>query len=149
MDATMRFAAQTGRIPTIEYCMLAGVNDSPGQARLLADLVGAARVHVNLIPYNPIGAGVSGAVYRRPSAERLLEFLSVLRERRVVAHFRDTRGDDVDAACGQLRERSARSAPAVAEVPPAESALSLVALGAGPPAAAGSGGGSGGGTRRC
>jgi 23S rRNA (adenine2503-C2)-methyltransferase len=148
MDATMRFAAQTGRIPTIEYCMLAGVNDSPGQARLLADLVGAARVHVNLIPYNPIGAGVSGAVYRRPSAERLLEFLSVLRERRVVAHFRDTRGDDVDAACGQLRERSARSAPAMAEVPPAESA-SLVALGAGSPAAAGSGGGSGGGTRRC
>jgi len=111
MDATRRFASRTGRIPTIEYCMLAGVNDSLEQAELLADLIHGSRVHVNLIPYNPIGAGVSGTVYRRPSAERLREFLAALRERRVVAHFRDTRGDDVDAACGQLRETAARAEP--------------------------------------
>ena len=78
---------------------------------------------MNLIPYNPIGAGVSGTVYRRPSPERLREFLAILRERRVVAHFRDTRGDDVDAACGQLRETTARAELKPALVPPGVTAL--------------------------
>jgi 23S rRNA (adenine2503-C2)-methyltransferase len=59
---------------------------------------------VNLIPYNAIGEGVSGVVYARPSRERMVSFLSALRDRGAVAHFRDTRGDDVSAACGQLRE---------------------------------------------
>jgi 23S rRNA (adenine2503-C2)-methyltransferase len=104
MDATSRFLDRTGRIPTIEYCMLDGVNDSDAQASLLADLVGAQRMHVNLIPYNAIGQGVTGVTYRRPPQERMLSFLNILRERRVVAHFRTTRGDDVNAACGQLRE---------------------------------------------
>ena len=62
------------------------------------------RAHVNLIPYNPIGAGISSVSYTRPSAERMGRFLSILRSNRVVAHFRDTRGDDVNAACGQLRQ---------------------------------------------
>jgi 23S rRNA (adenine2503-C2)-methyltransferase len=91
--------------------MLADVNDSDGQAHLLVELVaGNPRVHVNLIPYNPIGAGVSGTVYRRPSAERVRAFLGALREGGVVAHVRDTRGGDVDAACGQLRETAAPAA---------------------------------------
>jgi 23S rRNA (adenine2503-C2)-methyltransferase len=104
MDATRRFYDRTGRIPTIEYCMLDGVNDSDAQAAMLADLVGDLRAHVNLIPYNTIGQGVSGVVYRRPPQERMHSFLNVLRDRRIVAHFRTTRGDDVNAACGQLRE---------------------------------------------
>jgi 23S rRNA (adenine2503-C2)-methyltransferase len=105
IEATKRFGLRTGRVPTIEYCLLADVNDAPEQARLLADLIaGEPRMHVNLIPYNPTGAGVSGTVYRRPPRERLDAFLGVLRDRGVVAHFRDTRGDDVDAACGQLRQ---------------------------------------------
>jgi 23S rRNA (adenine2503-C2)-methyltransferase len=104
MDATRRFYERTQRIPTIEYCMLDGVNDSDAQATLLADLVGDLRAHVNLIPYNAIGQGVSGIEYRRPPRERMLSFLNILRDRRVVAHFRTTRGDDVNAACGQLRE---------------------------------------------
>ena len=104
VDATKRFATRTGRIPTVEYCMLAGVNDSDEQAHGLADWFGGApRVHVNLIPYNPIGAGVSGTVYRRPAPQRVQSFLGVLRERGVVSHVRETRGDDTDAACGQLR----------------------------------------------
>jgi 23S rRNA (adenine2503-C2)-methyltransferase len=104
IDATRRFAARTGRVPTIEYCMLSAVNDLDGQAHLLADLLAGLRAHVNLIPYNPIGPGVSGTVYERPSPERLTAFMDILRSRGVVAHFRDTRGDDVNAACGQLRE---------------------------------------------
>jgi 23S rRNA (adenine2503-C2)-methyltransferase len=108
MAATRRFAAATGRIPTIEYCLLEGVNDSDEHARMLADLVANDRFHVNLIPYNPIGVGVSGVAYRRPSAERVTSFLDLLRARGVVTHARLTRGDDVDAACGQLRETAAR-----------------------------------------
>ena len=108
MAATARFARRTGRVPTIEYCLLAGVNDSEEQARLLADVIGQERFHVNLIPYNPTGAGVSGAVYVRPAAGRVRAFLDILRGRGVVAHVRATRGDDVDAACGQLRQTAAR-----------------------------------------
>jgi 23S rRNA (adenine2503-C2)-methyltransferase len=104
MNAGRRFEAATNRIPTIEYCMLADVNDSDEQAHLLAELMHGFRAHVNLIPYNPIGAGVTGIHYQRPTRERLLAFLDILRSKKVVAHFRDTRGDDVHAACGQLRE---------------------------------------------
>jgi 23S rRNA (adenine2503-C2)-methyltransferase len=103
MAAARRFEARTRRIPTIEYCMLAGVNDSDEQAHLLARLMRDFRAHVNLIPYNAIGAGLSGISYSRPSRDRLMSFLNILRESKVIAHFRDTRGDDVNAACGQLR----------------------------------------------
>jgi 23S rRNA (adenine2503-C2)-methyltransferase len=104
MAATRRFLERTERVPTIEYCMLAGVNDSDEQAEMLADLMDGFRAHVNLIPYNAIGAGVSGVVYARPSDDRITRFLDILRARGVVAHVRVTRGDDVSAACGQLRE---------------------------------------------
>ena len=102
--ATQRFAARSGRIPTIEYCMLADVNDSDDQAIALAELLRGFRAHVNLIPYNTIGAGISGTFYHRPSSGRIASFLSVLRSRGTVAHVRDVRGDDVNAACGQLRQ---------------------------------------------
>jgi 23S rRNA (adenine2503-C2)-methyltransferase len=102
--AAKRFQTRTGRIVTIEYCLLDGVNDSPSHARALADLLAGFRAHVNLIPYNPIGPGVSGAAYGRPSRERVMQFLNMVRDRGAVAHVRATRGDDVNAACGQLRE---------------------------------------------
>jgi 23S rRNA (adenine2503-C2)-methyltransferase len=102
VDATRRFGDRTGRVPTIEYCLLSGVNDSDAQADLLAALLGGARVHVNVIPYNEIGPGVSGTVYRRPAPARVDRFVGVLRDAGVVTHVRDTRGDDVSAACGQL-----------------------------------------------
>ena len=110
MRATLRFQRLTGRPPTVEYTLLAGVNDSDDHAEMLADLLEGHRVHVNLIPYNPIGPGVSGAVYARPSPLRLGNFLDILRAHGVVAHPRATRGDDVDAACGQLRETEAAAA---------------------------------------
>jgi 23S rRNA (adenine2503-C2)-methyltransferase len=104
MAAAGRFHAATGRTPTIEYCLLAGVNDHDRQADLLADLVSTHGGRVNLIPYNPIGSGVSGTVYRKPTSEAVARFLTILRDRGVDAHVRRTRGDDVNAACGQLRE---------------------------------------------
>jgi 23S rRNA (adenine2503-C2)-methyltransferase len=103
--AARRYDARTGRVVNIEYCMLGGVNDADEQAHLLADLLDGFRAHVNLIPYNPIGVGVSGATYIRPGEARVAAFLNILRERGVVAHVRVTRGDDVSAACGQLRQR--------------------------------------------
>lgn len=105
MSAARRFSDTTGRIVTIEYTLLAGVNDSDAQAHELVRVMDGFRAHVNLIPYNPIGLGISGVSYQKPSAERMDRFLSLLTESNVVAHFRKTRGDDVDAACGQLRQR--------------------------------------------
>jgi len=103
MAAARRFAGKTGRVPTIEYCLLAGVNDSDEQARLLAECMAGFRAHVNLIPYNPIGLGLSGTAYRRPEMDRINRFVAALRAAGVVTHVRDTRGDDISAACGQLR----------------------------------------------
>lgn len=102
MAAAKRYYDRIGREVNIEYCMLAGVNDSLEQAHLLADLMQGFRAHVNLIPYNSIGTGISGMSYSRPSQERVLAFLNVLRDAKVCAHTRTTRGDDVSAACGQL-----------------------------------------------
>lgn len=103
LDAAKRFFERTGRIVNIEYCLLDQVNDHPWQASLLADLIDGFKVHVNLIPYNAIGMGLSGIEYRRPEADRIKQFMDTLLERRVVTHIRRTRGEDVDAACGQLR----------------------------------------------
>jgi len=112
LDAVRRFQARTGRIPTIEYTLLAGVNDSDEQARLLATVLEGMRVHVNVIPYNPTGLGVGGRVYQRPTEHRTGSFVAILRSEGVAAHIRRPRGDDVNAACGQLRRQAAASAGA-------------------------------------
>jgi 23S rRNA (adenine2503-C2)-methyltransferase len=102
--AAKRYYERSGREVNVEYCLLGGVNDSDGHARMLAELLRGFRAHVNLIPYNPIGSpGLSGRVYLRPAEKRMLSFLALLREAGVVSHIRVTRGDDVSAACGQLR----------------------------------------------
>lgn len=107
LAAADRFQASRGRPVTIQYCLLAGVNDSPEQAHQLADVVGSRRMHVNLLRYNPTGLSLKGVEYL-PASERTAEsFVEILRARGVVAHFRRSRGKDIDAACGQLRRRSA------------------------------------------
>jgi 23S rRNA (adenine2503-C2)-methyltransferase len=79
LAAAREYQAKTGRIVTIEYCLLAGVNDSDAQAELLAARLDGFRAHVNVIPYNATGPGLSGAVYMRPSASRVARFLAILR----------------------------------------------------------------------
>ncbi len=108
MEAAKDFQEKTDTIVNIEYCMLSGVNDSDEQAHLLAHLMEGFRAHVNLIPYNAIGPGVSGMIYMKPSQERLDRFIAILGQHNVVAHFRKTRGDDVNAACGQLATMNAK-----------------------------------------
>lgn len=107
LAAADRYQAATQRISTIQYCLLAGVNDSPEHARSLAALMAGRRMHVNLLRYNPTGAGLSGTVYEPPAPETIEAFLQVLRDGGVVAHYRRPRGDGIDAACGQLRGRHA------------------------------------------
>jgi 23S rRNA (adenine2503-C2)-methyltransferase len=78
VDAARRYQARTRRVVTIEWCLLAGVNDSDDQAEKLAALLQGFRAHVNLIPFNPIGPGLSGTVYIRPGQERVERFMSIL-----------------------------------------------------------------------
>jgi 23S rRNA (adenine2503-C2)-methyltransferase len=87
---------------TLEYCMLEGVNDTPAHAKELLALLAAqspkAWCKVNLIPFNPFPA--SGL--RRSHASTVQAFAKVLSEAGIVTTIRKTRGDDIDAACGQL-----------------------------------------------
>ena len=88
---------------TFEYCMLDGVNDTPEHARQLVELVrthssGGVWGKFNLIPFNPFPA--SGLT--RSTAPRVTEFAKILSAAGIVTTVRKTRGDDIDAACGQL-----------------------------------------------
>ncbi len=85
---------------TMEYCMLAGVNDSPEQAVQLAALVKNVKLPVkfNLIPFNPFPQ--SGLLCSAPKT--VAEFAKILQDAGIVTTVRKTRGDDIDAACGQL-----------------------------------------------
>ena len=93
---------------TFEYILIADVNDSDEQARLLSRHARRLSAKVNLIPYN----NVSGLTWARPSEKRQEKFLSILRAQGNPATLRREKGHDIDAACGQLRlqtEREARS----------------------------------------
>jgi 23S rRNA (adenine2503-C2)-methyltransferase len=92
---------QNGRSVTFEYVMLAGVNDAPAQARALARLLHGHPAKVNLIPFNPF----PGTRYTRSPAPAIQRFRDELIQRGVLATIRRTRGDDIDAACGQLAGR--------------------------------------------
>jgi 23S rRNA (adenine2503-C2)-methyltransferase len=93
--------SRCGRSVTFEYVMLEGVNDSAPQARALARLLQGHPAKVNLIPFNPF----PGTRYRRSSAPVIQRFRDELLQRGVLATIRRTRGDDIDAACGQLAGR--------------------------------------------
>ena len=83
---------------TVEYVLLAGVNDSPAQARALAELLKALPSKVNLIPFNPF----PDSGFAKPSAASVAAFRDILVQAGFVTTVRKTRGDDIDAACGQL-----------------------------------------------
>src|ERR1700730_7692718 len=89
---------QNGRSVTFEYVMLDGVNDKPEHARQLARLLRGRPAKLNLIPFNVF----PGTRYRRSPAATILRFRDILNENGVIATIRRTRGDDIDAACGQL-----------------------------------------------
>jgi 23S rRNA (adenine2503-C2)-methyltransferase len=91
-----RYAELRRRRVFVEYVLLAGVNDSPEDARQLADLLGRETYKVNLIPYNPTGR------YDGSARPLIAAFKAELDRARVPATVRLTRGRDIEAACGQL-----------------------------------------------
>ncbi len=102
LDAARHYFDRTGREITLEYILLAGVNDQPQHARELSRLCRTLRANVNLIRYNP----VEGLAYQRPGSADVMAFQTILRDAGVNAHVRKSRGRDIDAACGQLRRRA-------------------------------------------
>jgi len=100
MEACRRYTAGKDRKTHIvyEYVMLDGINDRPEHARALAKLLGGMAAKVNLIPFNPFPQ----TQYRRSTPETIQAFAKILRDKHILTTTRKTRGDDIDAACGQL-----------------------------------------------
>jgi 23S rRNA (adenine2503-C2)-methyltransferase len=99
LDACWRYAAKrANRFITFEYVMLRGVNDTIQHAEQLAGLLMGKPAKVNLIPFNPF----PGTEFKRSSADTIRHFQDKLRQLGLVTTTRKTRGDDIDAACGQL-----------------------------------------------
>ena len=99
LDACWQYVnKQNARSITFEYVMLDGVNDQPAHAHELAKLLKGQPGKVNLIPFNPF----PGTSYRRSPSAAIDRFRDILNTNGVIATTRRTRGDDIDAACGQL-----------------------------------------------
>ena len=93
-----------GRMITLEYILIAGINDSLEQVRPLSTLAKKLFAKVNLIPYNR----VEDLPWERPSEEVCEAFLAALEKQKVTATLRREKGHDIDAACGQLRLKTER-----------------------------------------
>jgi 23S rRNA (adenine2503-C2)-methyltransferase len=99
MAACRRYLVHAPRdFITFEYVMLAGVNDAPEHARQLIELVREVPCKFNLIPFNPF----PDSGYEKPRSEAMRVFREILQDAGLVVTTRKTRGDDIDAACGQL-----------------------------------------------
>jgi 23S rRNA (adenine2503-C2)-methyltransferase len=99
LDAAWEYAAATGRRVSIEYALIRDINDQPWRADLLGSLLAGHLAHVNLIPLNP----TKGATrWQASTAENEAEFVRRLRAKGISTTVRDTRGREIDGACGQL-----------------------------------------------
>jgi 23S rRNA (adenine2503-C2)-methyltransferase len=101
MAAMKEYGRRTGGSLTLEYILLKGVNDAPELARATASLARMLNAKVNLIPYN----AHPYADYERPGAEAVQAFSGILQTEGLVATVRESKGNDIDAACGQLAGR--------------------------------------------
>ena len=99
------YAENTGRRPSLEYALIAGVNDTAEELTALIRFARGLLVHVNLIPVNPVRESGFG----RATDERVAVFQRELHMSGIQASVRAERGADIDAACGQLRQQSAKS----------------------------------------
>ena len=98
VEACQRFPLAKRRRIMFEYVMLAGVNDSPADARKLVKVLAGVKAKVNLLPLN----AAAGIPYDRPPDDRVNEFAKILAERGLMVSVRKSRGRDIRAACGQL-----------------------------------------------
>jgi 23S rRNA (adenine2503-C2)-methyltransferase len=98
LDAAWRYAETTRRRVSLEYAMILDVNDQPDRAHLLGSLLAGHLAHVNLIPLNP----TPGSQWTATTPAREREMVRILRSYGVSTTVRDTRGREIDGACGQL-----------------------------------------------
>jgi len=98
-DAIDEYQAEKGRRISLEYTLIAGLNDAPETAELLVELIGDRLAFVNLIPWNPI----PGRDWAPSGGGAISRFLDVLQTAGVPSAVRTPRGRDIAAACGQLR----------------------------------------------
>ena len=105
MKALKTYSEDNHRRLTFEYILLKGVNDSDDDAKQLADLIRGMNAYVNLIPYNEVDENG----YKTTDERRALHFYDVIMKNGVKATLRSRHGDDIDAACGQLRARHERN----------------------------------------
>ena len=99
LDACLRYLEKAPRdFVTFEYVMLDGINDMPEHADQLLEILEGVPCKINLIPFNPFPQ----SAYRRSSREAIRDFAQALNAAGIVTTVRKTRGDDIDAACGQL-----------------------------------------------
>lgn len=108
LAACRRYFAKTGRRISYEYALIAGVNDSPQQAKKLLALLKDQSCHVNLIPVNP----VAETGFTRGSRKQAEEFRDILTAGGLSATIRRELGSEIDAACGQLRRKDAKGGDA-------------------------------------
>ncbi len=105
LDACRYYFAQTGRRMTYEYSLMEGVNDAPKDAEELSLLLKGQNCHVNLIPVNP----VRERSYVQPDASVISRFKNILEKNGIPVTVRRTLGDDIEGACGQLRQQYLQS----------------------------------------
>lgn len=105
LEACKRYFGQTGRRVSFEYAMIQGLNDSPKDARNLAKHMLAVGGHVNLIPLN----AVKERSHQASEKSRLDSFYKILQEKGVTVTIRQRKGQDIDAACGQLRRKQTQA----------------------------------------
>ncbi len=105
LAAADRYFEASGRRLTYEYVLLGGLNDRPRHARALARLLEGRTALLNVIPYNR----VEGLPYETPTAEAIKSFRDTLKSEGINVQLRKRKGDEIDAACGQLRKRALSS----------------------------------------
>ncbi|MCG8685099.1 MAG: 23S rRNA (adenine(2503)-C(2))-methyltransferase RlmN, partial [Desulfobacterales bacterium] len=101
LDACKKFTMKPRNKITFEYILMSGVNDTDENAKRLVKMLSPIRAKVNLIPFNEH----PGAPFKRPSKERINTFLKILLDSNMTAIVRKSKGDDISAACGQLKAK--------------------------------------------
>lgn len=122
IPAVRQFSEKHGRMVTLEFILIAGVNDDPEQAHALAKIANELHAHVNLIPYNT----VEGLPWKRPSLESQDIFADIVRRAGVSATLRREKGHDIAAACGQLRLQTEEARASAKAKQITESVIKLV-----------------------
>jgi 23S rRNA (adenine2503-C2)-methyltransferase len=105
VERAEEYAHATGYPVQYQWTLLDGVNDSDAELASIAQLLSGKYAVMNFIPFN----AVDGLAYRRPSAERIAAMVQYLKQRGILAKIRDSAGQEIEGACGQLRARAVQA----------------------------------------